>query len=128
MKKRSRQREAVLGSIRRAEGPLSVAEIHERAGREAAGIGIATVYRALKSLMEAGEVAAVELPGGETLYEPTGRGHHHHFRCRSCWRVFELHVCPVGMPAGTTLPGGYVVEDHDLTLYGRCAGCVGGGR
>jgi Fe2+ or Zn2+ uptake regulation protein len=28
------------------------------------------------------------------------------------------------MPPGTTLPGGYTVEDHQLTLYGRCAACA----
>lgn len=124
-KRRTRQREAILDSIVRADGPLSVAEIHVRAGREIAGLGIATVYRTVKTLREEGAVVTVELPGEEPRYEPVGRGHHHHFRCVACEKTFDLAVCPVGIPHGTTLPGGYTVEDHSLTLYGRCAGCPG---
>lgn len=119
----TKQRNAILRNIREAEGPLSVAEIHERAGREISGLGIATVYRAIKALREDGEVVVVELPGEEPRYEPAGRGHHHHFRCLSCEQTFDLEICPVGIPRGTTLPGGYTVEDHSLTLYGRCASC-----
>jgi len=83
-----------LRSISSADGPLSVAEIHERSGRMVRGTGIAPIYRGIKALREAGEVVAVELPGEETRYEPASRGHHHHFRCRSCERVYDLEVCP----------------------------------
>lgn len=121
--RRTRQRNTILKEILSAEGPLSVAEIHERAGREVLGLGIATVYRTIKSLLDGEEVVVVELPGEEPRYEPSGRGHHHHFRCRVCELTFDLEVCPVGIPRGTTLPGGYTVEDHSLTLYGRCAAC-----
>lgn len=100
-----------------------MAEIHEEAGKEIPGLGIATVYRAIKALRGDGELVVVELPGEEPRYEPDGRGHHHHFRCRTCDRIFDLGVCPVGIPSGTTLPGGYTVEGHSLTLYGRCSAC-----
>lgn len=103
---------------------MSIAQIHERAGEEIPRLGIATVYRAVKSLREGGEIVAVDLPGEEPRYEASDRGHHHHFRCTVCDQTYDLGVCPVGIPSGTTLPGGYTVEDHSLTLYGRCAGCV----
>ena len=102
--RKTKQRNAILKSIREAEGPLSVGEIHERSGREIPGIGIATVYRAIKALREDGEVVSVELPGEEPRYEPVGRGHHHHFRCLACEKTFDLAGCPVGIPTGTTLP------------------------
>ena len=102
---------------------MSVAEIHERARRGLPGLGIATVYRTIKVLREEGRISVVELPGEEPRYEPAGLGHHHHFRCLSCEQTFDLEVCPVGIPNGTMLPGGYKVEDHSLTLYGRCSGC-----
>ncbi len=123
MMRRTKQRSAILGEIRAADGPLSIAEIHARAGEEIPGLGIATVYRAVKALREGGEIVPVDLPGEEPHYEAADRGHHHHFRCTVCRRTFDLGVCPVGIPSGTTLPGGYTVEDHDLTLYGRCAAC-----
>jgi Fur family ferric uptake transcriptional regulator len=119
----TRQRNAILKSIREADGPLSVGEVHGRSRLQIPGLGIATVYRAIKALREDGEVVLVELPGEGPRYEPVGRGHHHHFRCFSCEQTFDLSGCPVGIPRGTTLPGGYTVEDHSLTLYGHCSAC-----
>ncbi len=103
---------------------MSIAQIHDRAGGEIPGLGIATVYRAVKALREGGEIVAVDLPGEEPHYEAADIGHHHHFRCRVCEQTYDLGVCPVGIPRGTMLPGGYTVEDHSLTLYGRCAACA----
>jgi hypothetical protein len=37
--------------------------------------------------------------------------------------VFDLSVCPVHIPAGTILAGGFLVEDHEMTLYGVCGNC-----
>lgn len=122
--RRTKQRDAILNEIAAAEGPLSVDEIHGRASRLLPRLGIATVYRTVKALKQEGEIAVVELPGEEPRYEPASRGHHHHFRCLSCEQTFDMEVCPVGVPNGTMLPGGYMVEDHDLTLYGRCSGCI----
>jgi Fur family transcriptional regulator, ferric uptake regulator len=120
----TRQREAILEVIQAAEGPLNVAAILERCRASVPRLGLATVYRTIGLLREAGSIIEVLLPGQEPHFEPAHRGHHHHFCCRTCNRVFELETCPVGIPAGTVLPGGFQVEDHHLTLYGLCATCV----
>lgn len=122
--RRTKQRETILKEIESAEGPLSVGEIHGRAVEELPALGIATVYRTVKAMREEGRVIVVELPGEEARYEPADRGHHHHFRCLSCGQIFDLEMCPVGIPCGTMLPGGYRVEDHNLTLYGHCSACL----
>ena len=88
-------------------------------------MGLATVYRNLNALEAQGEVIPVHLPNDTTRFEPAGRGHHHHFRCESCEQVFELEAkCPVAVLEGVTLPGGYKVEHHELTLYGVCPTCA----
>lgn len=126
MTRRTSQRRAILHALHEAPGPLTPQEVHRRARREHTSLGLATVYRNLARLEEAGEVEPVHLPDDVTRYEPAGRGHHHHFRCRGCGRVFELDAdCPVAILEGLTLPGGFRVEDHALTLYGRCAACRG---
>jgi len=119
------QRDAIVEAIESAAGPLTVNEVHEAASLRQPGIGVATIYRNIKRLTEAGRIQPVVLPDGQTRYELAHLKHHHHFRCRACDRVFDLHVCPVAVPQGTTLPGGYVVEDHELTLYGLCPACAG---
>ena len=122
--RQTRQRSTILRVIQEAGGPLSIPEIHAQAQADLPGMGVATVYRTLKLLNEARAVNGVILPSGETRYERAGLGHHEHFQCRSCSQVFDLSVCPVHIPAGTVLPGGFVVEDHEMTIYGLCSNCA----
>ncbi len=121
--KGTRQRGVISRLLNVAEGPLSVPELHSRALSELPSLGVATVYRTLKLLQEQGAAHIVTLDG-ENLYEASGRGHHHHFACRSCGRVFTLHTCPLALPPGTVYPGGFVVEAHEVTLYGQCPACA----
>lgn len=121
--RQTRQREAILEAIIGACGPLSVPEIHERAAKSWPGLGIATVYRTLKLLQEAEQIQTVILPSGESRFESAKHGHHEHFQCRKCQGVFDIHTCPLPLPRGSTLAGGFVVEDHELTLYGTCPDC-----
>ena len=121
--RQTRQRDVIVDVIRAAAGPLTVPEILERAQKEVPGLGIATVYRTLKLLHEAGRVETVILPSGETRYESSGLGHHHHFHCRVCHEVYDLASCPVTLPQDHAIGGGFVVEGHELTLYGVCGEC-----
>ncbi len=126
MKRRTSQRRAILHALETAPGPLTPQEVLERAGQTQTSLGLATVYRNLGSLEEDGDVIAVHLPGESARFELAGRGHHHHFCCESCEGVFELDAtCPVAVLEGVTLPGGFRVKDHELTLYGLCPGCQG---
>jgi Fur family transcriptional regulator, ferric uptake regulator len=64
----------------------------------------------------------VQLPGENARFEAAEHGHHHHFQCRQCQRVFDVHACPGDL--SRLAPTGFTVEDHDLTLYGRCSDCA----
>ena len=119
----TRQREKIVAAIRDSQGPLTVPEILERAQQDLPGLGVATVYRTVKLLLEDGKIQPVILPSGETRYESTGLGHHHHFHCRVCDEVYDLEECPVSVPTGK-YHHGFVVEDHELTLYGVCSSCA----
>lgn len=94
----------------------------EAAQAEVPGLSLATVYRNLKQLIEAGEIASVSLPGDSPRYESAQHSHHHHFQCTECQRVFDVHECPGDMTA--LAPAGFTVERHELTLYGRCSDCA----
>lgn len=124
VKRNTPQRRAILTALEEAPGPLTPPEVLELAKKQHARLGLATVYRHLKGLEEQAEIVAVHLPGDSVRFEPAGRGHHHHFRCESCEQVFELSSsCPVAVLEGVTLPGGFKVTDHELTLYGACPNC-----
>lgn len=47
---------------------LSPAEVLEKASKEAPNLGIATVYRNIKTMLEKGEIKAVALPGQADRY------------------------------------------------------------
>ncbi|MBS3967200.1 MAG: transcriptional repressor [Truepera sp.] len=125
MKRQTSQRRAIIQALNDAPGPLTPQEVLKQASQLHEGLGLATVYRNLNGLEGLGEVIAVHLPNETTRYELAGRGHHHHFRCEQCDGVFELSAkCPVAVLEGVTLPGGFKVEHHELTLYGRCPECA----
>lgn len=122
MERSSRQRTAIRNVIDAAGRPLSPHEICDAAQAEVPGLGIATVYRNLKQLVDAQEITAVVLPGESPRFESMQHGHHHHFQCNECKRVFDVHECPGNLDS--LAPEGFQVEHHELTLYGRCDECV----
>lgn len=122
-KRRTAQREAISEALSAAGRPLTVQELHTAAQAQLGNLGIATVYRTLKLLLEGGEISTVALPDDELRYELANLGHHHHFHCRVCDQVFDLPNCPVALPEGTVFPSGFRVESHEITLYGTCRDC-----
>jgi len=63
----------------------------------------------------------VVLPGEPPRWEPVKEGHHHHFLCRTCNKLFEVEVCPRDL--ARDLPAGYTLEGHDILLRGLCDDC-----
>ena len=121
MQRKTRQREAIREVFRKYPRPLRVEEVHEYAGRDVPRLGIATVYRNLKLLVAEGDLVEVAVPELGTMYERAGIGHHHHFYCRSCGKMFDFPGCPI---QGRELaPPGYRTDAHELFLFGLCAGC-----
>jgi len=121
MERATRQNTAIRDVIEAAGRPLTPAEVLDEARRHVAALGLATVYRNLKALVDAGAIQVVTLPGEPPRYEPAQRGHHHHFRCDTCQKVFDVHQCP-GDLAGLAPPG-FSVARHEITLYGQCSQC-----
>lgn len=118
----TRQRRAIRAAFLATDRPLDPSEVLELAAGEHSGLGIATVYRNIKMLLEEGWLTVVELPGEVAHYELAGKAHHHHFHCRTCGKVFELNAC---LPNVQELaPQGFSVTGHDLLLYGACRNCT----
>ena len=122
MERMTRQRVSILAAIGAASRPLLPQEVLEAASATAPALSIATVYRTLKSLADEGGIVPVALHGEPVRYELAGRGHHHHFRCRDCKRVFDVPGCVGDLAA--LVPAGFRLEEHEVTLYGQGAGCL----
>lgn len=121
------QRQAMLKAFDQATGPLSPQDVLDSASRRARGLGIATVYRNLKALVDQGVLKVVSLPGQPgARYERQGKEHHHHFHCRRCHEIFEIAGCPGNIEP--LVPRGFLMEDHEVVLYGLCRDCRKNGR
>lgn len=116
------QRKAIRDVFTETDRPLSTHEVLAAGQRHKPGLGIATVYRTIKLLLDEGWLTIVKLPGEPPRYEVAGKPHHHHFYCRHCDRVFEV----LGNNAllNAVVPKGFRLEGHDLVLHGCCAECA----
>lgn len=123
MERDTQQRRAIRAVIEEAGRPLGPREVLDSARSQCPGLGIATVYRALKAGVEGGWLRQVDLPGDAPRYEITGKQHHHHFHCRACDRVYEIDGCP-GEGLRKLTPPGFSLEEHEVVLYGKCPECV----
>ena len=122
LQRNTRQKAAIRDVFAGMDRPLGPQEVLEHAGSQIRGLGIATVYRNIKALVEEGWLTPVDLPGEPSRYEISGKGHHHHFHCQNCKRVFDLPGCPVQVKP--QLPAGFVATSHELILYGECDVCA----
>ncbi len=122
MDRKTQQRATVRRVLKDADRPLCAQEVFDAARVSVSGLGIATVYRNLKMLVDEQWLVLVTLPGEPNRYEVAGKAHHHHFHCRRCNRVFEVPECVSDLRRMT--PAGFVLDSHDVVLYGKCKECV----
>lgn len=80
--------------------PLTPQEIFEAAERECPGLGLRTVYRQIKEMVESGGIVGIDYPGQPLRYEAVTGHHGAHFVCRKCNRLYTLkhEVMDVPLP------------------------------
>ena len=124
MKRNTAQRKAIETVFEKYDRPLGIGEILNYGSKLIDSLNQATIYRNLKLLVENGWLTRFNHPSMGTLYERTGKDHHHHFHCRTCKRTLELPGC--ALKKGEIVPDGYVVEDHEVLFFGICPSCTKG--
>ena len=117
------QKQLVFDIFNNTDRPLMAQEAHALAQQERPRIGIATVYRAIRRMVEERVLRLVVIPGETAYYEMAEKDHHHYFHCCTCNKVYVVPGCPGSMQALT--PKGFVLERHDLVLHGKCKECAG---
>lgn len=123
MRRNTAQRMAIEKVFNQHERPLGVDEVLSYGRHLVDSLNQATVYRNLKILVDEGLLKRISHPSLGTLYERTGKAHHHLFHCRECNRVFELSGC--ALKEDGAAPGGFVLEGHEVFLFGVCPSCGG---
>ena len=110
MARTTRQRAAVRAVFQDLDGFHSAQEVHARLRDAGDPVGLSTVYRAVQSLADDGELDSIRTDTGEALYRRCSPQHHHHLVCRGCGlhrrggRARPSSSGPTGSPASTASP------------------------
>ncbi|MGI6678364.1 MAG: Fur family transcriptional regulator [Dehalobacterium sp.] len=120
----TKQRRAILTILDESEHPLTAEEIYLRIQAKNNVSSLATVYRNLKTLVDAGYVVKSGLFEDKVQYRLQNDPHTHNLICLGCHKVIPLSDCPLNC-LGETLgkKEGFTVTDHKIELYGFCFEC-----
>jgi Fe2+ or Zn2+ uptake regulation protein len=121
----TRAREKVVEVFAANPRPLTPRDVHRRAG---GGLNLASVYRNIHLLREAGILAPVDrVEDGERFeLSEKHRDHHHHLICERCGGVEDLEGCLLkGLERRVRGKTRFRVLRHELNLFGLCASCAG---
>lgn len=120
----TRQRRALREHLAVSEAFVSAQQLHDDLRARGDKIGLATIYRTLQVMSEAGEVDTVRTVDGETLYRKCGPRHHHHLLCRNCGLTVELDGPGVERWAAKAADvNGFTDVQHVVELFGLCGQC-----
>lgn len=124
------QKDAVRHALADVKGFMSAQELHLVLKNHGSTIGLATVYRALADLAEAGEADSIQATAetgnaGETLFRACGQSHHHHLICRDCGTTVEIAAITVESWADAiAAENGFTQASHTIEIFGTCAKCA----
>jgi Fur family ferric uptake transcriptional regulator len=120
----TRQRLAILRSVPGEGRPVTAQDLYARLRHQKRSPGLATVYRTLRSLADAGVLRTFPAGESELAYRRCEPGHHHHLICERCGRVLEIPSCEVEeWAAAVAARRGFTASRHQADIFGLCAEC-----
>lgn len=113
----------VFSSHLHFDGDELAARLVNRPG--AVRVSRATVYRALRLMVEAGLLRRVARPNGREVYEHDyGYPQHDHFICRLCGQLIEFQNGAISeILEEVAARNSFRVSGHRLEVYGLCSAC-----
>ena len=108
IERQTKQKDAIRAALVDCEEFISAQDLHRRLEDEGSKIGLATVYRQLNALADAGAADTIRLDGQQLFRLCGDDGHHHHLVCKQCGKTVEIDP---------------PVESHTLEVFGLCPDC-----
>jgi Fur family ferric uptake transcriptional regulator len=117
------QREAIIRALEGKGRPVTAQALHDEV-RGRGGPGLATVYRTLRALADAGTAETFPAGEGEVAYKLCEVAHHHHLICERCGQVVTIPSCEVeDWATAVGRRRGFAVTGHRADVYGLCRSC-----
>ena len=125
MQRKTKQRDAIMAIMADETDFRSAQQVHTALVVAGQTVGLATVYRNLQALTEAGELDSLRSEDGETLYRRCAkRRHHHHLVCRNCGYTVDIQDDQLEQWIGK-IARRYKFSDieHMADVFGLCESC-----
>jgi len=126
------QRQKIYEALVSRPGHYSPEEIYDQVKQDLPSISLATVYKNLKTFVQAGMLRDVSLHHGAWRIDANPLPHHH-LVCTRCHSITDLDldlIQPVKLKG--RLPSGFRMEKFNVEVQGTCKACsassVGGDR
>ena len=122
------QRTILLETIAHMGGHLSIQDVYQEARERLPGLNVATVYRTVESLRDAGLIDWYALGSEPMQFALRDRENPHgHLVCECCGRVSTLDLdLAEGFALKVKGNSGFQIDTSHLTLRGLCGQCAMG--
>jgi len=117
------QRQKIYQALVSRPGHYSPEEIYDRVRRDLPSISLATVYKNLKTFVEAGMLRDVSHHQGPWRVD-ANPAPHHHLVCTRCHSITDLdldRIEPVKLRG--RMPSGFRIEKFSVEVQGVCKAC-----
>ena len=117
------QRELILQELQKSRKHLSADELYERVKKIMPRISLATVYRNLETLSEAGVIGKLEISGRQKRFD-YDVSNHDHIYCVQCHRVDNIKLDRNSVqPPSAASSKGYTIAGFRVEFAGLCPAC-----
>ena len=121
----TRQRRIIKATMEELGDFISAQDLHLTLANRKEQVSLATTYRVLQSLANAGELDSVKGVEGETLYRHCRVKDHHHLLCRRCGTAIELEAPALeDWALAMGKQHGFSELEHVVEVTGYCPDCT----
>ena len=120
--KQTRQRRIIVQHFLQLNSHVDAEELYEKTRNAGHDFGLATIYRTLNLLTEAGLAEQKSFTDGRSVFEVNVPDQHHdHLICLDCGHVLEFENQEIeDLQVRVASKHGFELKSHRLDLFGRC--------
>lgn len=114
----------IVNFLKQLRREIDAQDLYLELQRRGKKIGLATVYRALKTLHKQGSIQERMSIKGKSLYSATSFHQQHHLYCLHCQRSIVIDNCPINGKLDRWFQSQeFKIYYHTLEFFGLCTDC-----
>lgn len=118
------QRYAILRAFVENDKHPTAEQVHREIRKSFPTTSLATVYKTISLLKEAGEILELEFSGDSSRFDARKPHSHPHMICTGCGAVMDSEIDNFDkLIDSLTREKGFSVQSHRFDIFGLCAKC-----